>query len=118
MEHYDKNIWFWANSVTRRFPEIPAGASIREHVHKIPHGPLIRARVLKNETAFLDCSLTGWYHGVKPIDALERIEAYLKNLSLEEKDILACIEKAYVEEKIEIDQCSPEDLHRVILQAL
>lgn len=118
LKRYDNKNWFWANSVARRFPDIPEGAVINEHVHKIPNGPLIRARVLRNETAFLDCSLTGWYHGVKPADALERIEPYLKNLPLDEKKILACIEKAYSEENIEIDQCSPSDLQRVIMQAL
>jgi len=115
---YDNETWFWANSVHRRFPEIPEGASIGEHIHKIPQGPLIRVRVLKRDSEILDCSLTGWYHGVRPLDALERIESYLKEIPFDEKEILSRIEKAYHEEKIQIDQCSPADLQRIILQAL
>jgi len=114
---YDNETWFWANSVSKRFPEIPGGASLYEHVQKIPNGPLIRARVLKTETRLIDCSLTGWYHGIKPLDALEKIESYLKNISLEEGEILNCVEKAYQEGHIEIDQCPPTDLLNVIIKS-
>jgi len=114
---YDNEDWFWANSVSKRFPEIPAGASLYEHVQKIPGGPLIRARVLKTDTKLIDCSLTGWYHGVKPLDALERIESHLKDISLKEEEILSCVEKAYQEGDIEIDQCPPTDLLQVIVKS-
>ncbi len=118
LERYDNEEWFWANSIPKRFPDIPPGASIAEHALKIPNGPLVRARVLKTDDAFLDCSLTGWYHGVRPIDALEKVEARLKDLPLDGQAVLAAIEKAYQEEQLEIDQCAPEDLQKVIMQAL
>ena len=118
LELYDSDAWFWANSVSRRFPKIPEGASIHEHIHKIANGPLVRARVLKTATDFLDCSLTGWYHGIRPQDAIERVESYLKDISLDENEILSRIEKAFSEEDLEIDQCSPADLQSVILQAI
>jgi len=115
---YNNEAWFWGNSVSRRFPKIPAGASLHQHVQKISQGPLIRARVLKTANRILDCSLTGWYHGVKPLDALERVESYLRDISPEGEAILSQVERAYQEGSLEIDQCSPAELQGVISQAI
>ena len=118
LNQYDNEAWFWANSVARRFKDISNEAVLCEQIEKIPQGPLIRARVLKRGLEIIDCSLTGWYHGVRPLDALERIESYLKGVSCRENQILACIENAYANENIEIDRCTPSELQHVILQAL
>lgn len=118
LDRYGTDSWFWANSIHKRFPDIPEDASLYEHLEKIPQGPLIRARVLKKGPELLDCSLTGWYHGVRPLDALERVESYLKGIPCREEEILTQIEKAYEEGNIEIDQCVPHHLQQVILQAL
>ena len=114
---YDNETWFWANSVSKHFPKTPAGASLHEHIQKISQGPLIRARVLKAANRMIDCSLTGWYHGVKPLDALERIESYLKDIPLDEEAVLSRCEKAYQEGNLEIDQCSPADLQQIIIKS-
>jgi hypothetical protein len=97
---------------------MPQGASLYERAEKIPNGPLIRARVLKTDTRLLDCSLTGWYHGVRPLDALEKIESGLKDIPLDESVILARVEKAFQKDNIEIDQCPPADLVKVIMKSV
>ena len=74
--------------------------------------------MLKTDTRLLDCSLTGWYHGVRPLDALEKIESSLKESALEEKEILARVARAFQAEKIEIDQCPPADLVKVIMKSV
>jgi len=115
---YDTESWFWANSIKKRFPDIPEEAALYEHTKKITQGPLVRARVLKTGSGILDCALTGWYHGLRPLDALERVESHLKGIPFREEEILSRIEKAYEEGNIEIGQCAPPDLQKVILQAL
>jgi len=115
---YDNETWFWGNSVQKRFPYIPDGASFFELSEKIPQGPLIRARILKRHDEILDCSLTGWYHGVRPLDALERVESSLKGVSCQEEMVLSRIEKAYKDGNIEIDQCTPKQFKDVIFKAL
>ena len=115
---YDNETWFWGNSIQKRFPYIPDAASLFEHAEKIPQGPLIRVRILKRHDEIFDCSLTGWYHGVRPLDALERIESSLKGVSYQERTVLSRIEKAYKDGNIEIDQCTPKQFKDVIFKAL
>ncbi|MBW1788968.1 MAG: lipoate--protein ligase family protein [Deltaproteobacteria bacterium] len=117
-ERYDNDDWFWANSISRRFPDMPEGASLHEYIKKIPQGPLVRVRALKKGRHILDCSLTGWYHGIRPLDALEIVESHLKETPCSEDAVLSRIEKAYQEGGIAIDQCSPTDLRDLIVQAL
>jgi hypothetical protein len=114
---YDSDEWFWANSVKRRFPEIPSGASLSEHTEKIPNGPLVRARVLQRGDEILDVSLTGWYHGVRPLDALEKVESALKHVPRNEPDITQRIETAYREHDLEIGHCGPADLTKKVWTA-
>ena len=115
---YDNDAWFWANSVKKRFSYDTDKASLFEHSEKISQGPLIRARVLKRHTEILDCSFTGWYHGVRPLDALERIESSIKKLPCEEDVVLAGIKKAYTDWNIEIDQCTPSDFEMMVFKAI
>jgi hypothetical protein len=115
---YDNETWFWGNSIQKRFPYIPDGASFFEHTEKIPQGPLIRVRILRKHEEILDCSLTGWYHGVRPLDALERIESSLKGVSCQEGMVLSRIEKAYKDGNIEIDQSTPKQFKDIIFKAL
>ncbi|MBW1923867.1 MAG: lipoate--protein ligase family protein [Deltaproteobacteria bacterium] len=118
LDRYDNDEWFWANSIGRRFPEIPAGAALHEFVKKMPQGPLVRARVLAKGAHILDCSLTGWYHGMRPLDALERIEAALQGKSAHPEDILQAVEGVCQREGIQIDGCSPSDFQATVLEAL
>ena len=115
---YDNETWFWGNSMQKRFPFIPEGGSIYEHTEKISQGPLIRVRILKKDDKILDCSLTGWYHGVRPLDALERIESVLKEIPCNQESVLSHIEKAYKDGEIEIDQSTPEQFKDLIFKAL
>jgi lipoate-protein ligase A len=116
-EQYDNDAWFWANSVSRRFPQIPDWADLREHIEKIPNGPLIRARVLRTGDTILDVSLTGWYHGVRPLDALEQVEAALHNLVPAEQTIIDRVATAFQDRDLEIGHCSPPDLGKIIWSA-
>jgi len=115
---YDTDAWFWANSVSRRFPDRPVGASLHEYIKKIPQGPLVRVRVLKKGGHILDCSLTGWYHGMRPLDAVEIVESRLKMTPSSEEAVLSRIEAAYREGEIQIDRCTPAELQALIFEAL
>jgi lipoate-protein ligase A len=115
---YDNDAWFYANTISSRFPEVPPGSILREHTEKIPNGPLIRARVLLDEAQILDCSLTGWYHGISPLDAMELIEASLKGKPAKEDQIVSCIHSVFERKQIRVGNAGPEALSRVVVRAV
>lgn len=118
MERYDNDDWFYANTVSRRFEDMPSGSVLREYAEKIPNGPLVRARALIQGDRLLDCSLTGWYHGISPLEAMELVEASLKEVRAEEREIRSCIHEAFESNQIKVGNAGPDALSKVVMQAV
>lgn len=103
--------------MSKRFGLIPEDLALGEFSHKIPNGPLIRARVLRRKDVFLDVSSTGWFHGLNILDGVERIEEALKNCPCDETQILKRIEDAYQKLGLQIGNAFPKNFLFPLLEA-
>lgn len=118
-EQYDTDVWLWGNSIYRTFgTDFTSEQEVLSNITKIPSGPTIRARLLLNtNTNELDgVSITGYFHGLSPIDVIDRLEAELSGASFTEADLRDHLDGFFSEDRY-ISKLSTDDLLDILLNA-
>jgi lipoate-protein ligase A len=118
MNLYDNDEWFFANTVSRRFGEMPGGSILREYSEKIPNGPLIRARVLVKGGVILRASITGWFHGLSPLEAMELVEDSLSNCPADMDSINRRVEETFSAHGIRVGNATSGDIAQTLSLAV
>ncbi len=106
-EKYISDEWFYANSETSRFKNIPGGVVKKEGRHKAVAG-LIRTTVLLDDNRIHDIIITGDFHPT-PNSVLSEMENALRNKPCDLGIIEKEVEKIFKRSDVEIAGTTPAD---------
>lgn len=118
-ERHDTEEWLWGNSIYNTFgSDLAPQQVVLANVRKIPEGPTVRARLLVNrETNDIDnVSITGYFHGLSPVDVLDRLEMKLTGASFSEDALRAKINEFFCDDRY-VSKLSAADLLEILLAA-
>jgi len=117
-QRYDTDEWLWGNSIYRTFgSDIAEQNEVRSNVRKIPEGPTVRARLLVNtETSEIeDVSITGYFHGLSPVDVIDRLEDQITGATFEKTALRERLERFFTEDRY-VSKLSVDDLLEILIE--
>lgn len=118
-ERYDTDEWLWGNSIYNTFgTDLTPEQVVLVNVKKIPEGPTVRARLLldRETNEIDDVSLTGYFHGLSPIDVVDHLETKLAGATFSEDALRDRLDDFFSADRY-VSKLSMEDLIGILLAA-